>query len=435
MAHLNLPSFVSMIIKRLSDEGHQAYVAGGPVRDFHMNRPITDWDITTSASPEAIRSIFSDTKLFNLKHETVTLVHQGEHFDVTSFRGKTRSLRGDLAHRDFTINAMAFDPLSKQILDPFGGREDAGKKILRAVLDPDHRFAEDPLRLMRAVRISLELGFQIEKRTFEAMEKNAFRLELVARERIREELLKILMTRNPSRGFAMMLQSGLLDTFLPELREGYLMRQNAHHRYTVFKHVMLTVDGVKAKPHLRLTALFHDIAKPRTREKSGDTWRFLGHEKASAELAREIMTRLRFSRAARERVVNLIENHMIGYTPEWSNGAVRRLIQRVGRKNIEDLLEFRKADIAAHGKKNRGMELLKELKARIDKMLEEEPPQGLFQLAVDGNDVKHILGLREGPRVGMVLRDLKEMVTDHPQLNDREKLISIIETKKRSGSS
>ena len=429
MANLNLPSFVTLIIKRLSDKGHKAYLAGGPVRDFHMNRPITDWDITTSACPDEIRSIFSDTRLFSLKHETITLVHQGEHFDVTGFRGKTHSLKDDLAHRDFTINAMAFDPLSQRILDPFGGREDAGKKILRAVLEPDLRFEEDPLRLMRAVRIALELGFHIEKRTFEAMKKNAILLEQVARERIREELMRILMTRNPSRGFTIMLQSGLLDTFLPELREGYLMRQNAHHRYTVFKHVMLTVDRVKAKPHLRLTALFHDIAKPRTREKSEDTWRFLGHERASAKLAGEIMTSLRFSRTVRERVVNLIENHMIGYTPEWSNGAVRRLIQRVGRENIKDLLEFRKADIAAHGKKNKGMRLLRELKTRIDKELEEAHSQGIDQLAVDGNDVKHILGIREGPRVGIVLRDLKEMVTDHPQLNDRERLLSILMTK------
>jgi poly(A) polymerase/tRNA nucleotidyltransferase (CCA-adding enzyme) len=393
---------------------------------------VTDWDVTTSASPETIKKLFSDTRLFALRHETVTLVHDGKHYEVTGFRGKTGSLLDDLAHRDFTINAAAFDPLSGRILDPFAGMDDAKRKILRAVGEPGLRFEEDPLRLMRAVRISLELGFRVEKTTLEAMKAKAFLLEKVAPERIREELVRILLVKRPSRGFNMMLRSGLLDQFLPELRKGYLMRQNIYHRHTVFKHQMLCVDEVEAQEHLRLTALLHDIAKPQTRKKSDGKWRFLGHEKASADLAREIMIRLRFSRALTSRVVNLIENHMIGYTPGWSEGAIRRLIRRVGRENMDDLMEFRRADLVAHGTGHGGMELFQELAARIKRVLEDETGEGDIELAVDGNDVIRIVGIPPGPRVGTILRDLTEMVIDSPELNSRESLVSILE-KKRPG--
>ncbi|MFC1884434.1 CCA tRNA nucleotidyltransferase [Thermodesulfobacteriota bacterium] len=429
-----LPSFVESIIRKLKDAGYQAYLVGGPVRDTFIKRPVSDWDVATSATPEKIKKLFSDTRLFALKHETVTLIHEGTPFEITGFRGEANSIQDDLAHRDFTINAMAYDPESGRIVDPFGGMEDAKKKIIKAVGDPSLRFSEDPLRLLRSVRISLELGFRIEKNTYYSIKDNASRLKIVAPERIRGELMKILLSEEPSKGLKMMLQSGLIDYFLPELREGHLMRQNAYHRYTVLKHIMLSVDAVEAKPHLRLTALLHDIAKPRTRKKTQGKWRFLGHEKASAALARDILFRLRFSKAMASRVINLIENHMIGYTPGWSDGAIRRLIRKVGVENIDDLIEFRRADLIAHGLEHKGLELFKEFVNRTGDILSEDFPKKINKLAVDGRDIIRTLDIQPGPQVGNILKELMEMVTDRPELNSREKLISILEKMKGTRS-
>jgi poly(A) polymerase/tRNA nucleotidyltransferase (CCA-adding enzyme) len=435
MDSLKLPPFVESIIRKLKDAGHQAYVVGGPVRDACIKRPVSDWDVATSASSSTIKKLFSDTRLFELKHETSTLLHEGMPFEITCFKGETDSIQDDLAHRDFTINAMAFNPDSGRIEDPFGGMEDAKKKMVKAVGDPSLRFSEDPLRLMRAVRISLELGFRIEKKTFYSIKDNASRLKTVAPERIREELIKILLNEAPSKGLRMMLQCGLLDYFLPELREGHLMRQNAYHKHTVLKHVMLSVDMVRAEPHLRLTALLHDIAKPRMRRKIGAKWSFLGHEKASAALAQEIMLRLRFSKAMTWRVVNLIKNHMIGYTQGWSDGAIRRLIQRVGLEHIDYLIEFRRADLIAHGLENEEMEIFREFESRIRYVLDDGCPERLIELAVDGNDVKSILNVGPGPQVGNILKKLMETVTDRPDLNSREKLVSVLEKMKENQSS
>jgi tRNA nucleotidyltransferase (CCA-adding enzyme) len=427
-----IPNFVSYILKRLKLAGHQAYIVGGAVRDFCLKRPITDWDVATTATPSEIKTIFRDTRLFSLKHDTVTLVDSGNHFEVTTFRGEKNNIEEDLGRRDFTINAMAFDSETVGILDPRGGKADIKQKFLRAVGDPEARFREDPLRLLRAVRFATELKFRIEPETLKTLTQLASLLLGVAAERIREELMKVLVSPKPSTGFNLMFRTGLLKHFLPEILEGYRMRQNSYHRYTVFRHIMETLDRVEPVPVMRLTALFHDIAKPRVREKIDGKWRFLGHEKASAVLCEEIMTRLKFSKDMIRKVTNLIANHMIGYNSGWSEGAVRRLIRRVGQEDIMDLIEFRRADIVAHGLDDQKQDLLVELEKRIMNQLNGPMANTTQDLAVDGYNVMDFLGISPGPTVGRILKELMEKVTDRPAMNNKETLLGLLEQVRRA---
>jgi len=421
-----IPGFVTAIIQRLKAAGYDAYVVGGAVRDALLKRPIVDWDVATSAPAGKIKTIFRDQRQFALRHDTVTLVHSGAHFEVTPFRGGESGLTSDLSRRDFTINAMAFDPRGSKVIDPFHGESDIKQRVLRAVGNPEERFREDPLRLLRCIRLAAELHFRIDSHTSNALGATAPLLSSVAPERIRDELMKILMTRRPSRSFYLMVRSGILKSFLPELLEGYLKRQNPYHRHTIFRHIVETVDSVGPDPVLRLTAVFHDIAKPRTRVKKDGTWRFYGHEKESALLAGEILNRLRFRREVVRRVTHLIRHHMIGYDSAWSDAAIRRLIQRVGADYIHDLLEFRRADLLAHGLTDQDLALTDELQRRGAGQIRREGPTGISELAVDGNIIMEITGLSPGPAVGRVLRGLNEKVLDHPELNNRKALTALI---------
>ncbi|MCP4680814.1 MAG: HD domain-containing protein [Desulfobacterales bacterium] len=428
----SIPKTVIHVLEKLKKAGFQAYIVGGAVRDACLKRPITDWDVATSASPEKIKSVFQDTRYFALKHDTVTLVYSGCQIEVTTFRRDINTLQEDLGHRDFTINSMAYDPDNDRILDPFKGKADIAGKLIRAVGDADARFSEDPLRLLRAVRLANELGFHIDEETRNALANKASMLSSVAHERIREELMLILVTPRPSTGFNILLGTGLLKVIFPELLEGYLKRQNAYHRYTIFKHIMETVDSVKPIPMLRLVALFHDIAKPRVRKKVGKVWRFFGHEEASAILAKEIMARFRFSREIIRNVTNLIKHHMINYNSNWSDGAVRRLIQRVGSDQVMNLLIFRRADIQAHDMNEKDMDLLHELEKRIIGQLNSQISIEIKDLALDGHKVMKVLGLSAGPKVGEILRDLLEKVVDHPELNNEEGLMALLEKKRKN---
>ncbi|MCD6295922.1 MAG: HD domain-containing protein [Deltaproteobacteria bacterium] len=423
-----IPKFVTFILNRLKRAGHHAYIVGGAVRDYCLKRATTDWDVATSATPGEIKTVFHGIRLFALKHDTVTLVDSGHHFEVTTFRGKKNNIEVDLGHRDFTINAMAFDLENEEILDPHGGKSDIKRKLVRAVGDPDARFREDPLRLLRAVRLATELKLRIETETLNTLTRMAPLLRLVAAERIREELMKILISPKPSTGFNLMVKTGLLTHFLPELLEGYKMRQNSYHRYTVFRHIMETLDRVEPDPVLRLTALLHDVAKPRVREKTNGEWRFLGHEKASAGLSEQIMDRFKFSKHMIRKVTNIITHHMIGYNTGWTNGAIRRLIRRVGLEDIMDLIAFRRADIFAHGLNDHKSDILDELEKRIIIQLN-GPMAGTTQdLAIDGYKVMERLGISPGPKVGEILKQLMEKVTDCPEMNNKETLLGLLDT-------
>ena len=424
------PEFVSTVLNRLRDSGHQAYIVGGAVRDMLMHRKVSDWDIATSARPEEIAALFEDISHFSLKHDTVTLLDNDKSYEVTPFRTAFENgttIDEDLGYRDFTVNAMAYDPQEDRLIDPHGGRLDISGKLVRAVRDPRERFLEDPLRLLRAVRVATELRFKIEKQTLQVVTEMADQIAAVAKERIRDELMKILMCPKPSIGFNMLRRTALLEFFLPELLEGYRRRQNTrYHRFTIYRHILDTVDRVDAEPVMRLTALLHDIAKPRVRAKIAGTFRFYGHEEASAELAGEIMDRLKFSKNMIGQVIHLIRHHLIGYDSKWGDPAVRRLIRRVGPQNMDRLLAFRRTDLLAHGIEDIQLPLLTELGERVQRMIERPLAVKPGDLAIDGHTVMEILNLSPGPRIGKVLEQIMDEVIDHPNWNRREKLISLL---------
>ncbi|MBW2354045.1 MAG: HD domain-containing protein [Deltaproteobacteria bacterium] len=429
---LPIPGFVRLVLNRLKTAGYEAYIVGGAVRDSLLKREITDWDMATSASQEEIRAIFRDKRQFTLKHGTVTLVHSGLHFDVTTFRGEKRGLESDLSHRDFTINAMALVLDRGLLIDPWDGLSDIRKRVIRAPGEPEARFREDPLRLLRAVRLAAELKFRIHKKTFSAIKGTAFLIASAAPERVRDELMKILLLPEPSRAFNMTVRTGLLKFLLPELLEGHLKRQNRYHRYTIFRHILETVDRIRPDPVLRLAALLHDIAKPRTRVRRGGTWRFYGHEKKGALMAGEILNRLRFSNQVKNRVVNLVRHHMIGYDSTWSDAAVRRLIRRVGTGEIQGLLILRRADLLAHGLGG-DPRLAAELEMRVKKQIRLKMPIARKNLALNGRDVMEITGLSPGPEVGRILKVLNERVMDNPELNNRDMLTALLRDHSKRG--
>jgi len=426
MTELDIPEFVLFIIKQLHRAGHQAYIVGGAVRDACLGRPATDWDVATSATARNIRTIFIKNQHFSLGHDTVTLVDSGSHFEVTPFKGKTGSLDEDLFLRDFTIDAIAYDTKKKRIIDPLGGKRDILNKLIRSTGDPESRFREDPLRLLRGVRLHAELGFSIEKDTIRHINTLAPLLHNAASERIREELVKILLCKRPSTAFYLAVRTGILQQFLPELLEGYMKRQNAYHRYTIFRHTMETVNAVEPIPVLRLTALLHDVAKPRVRKKVDGIRHFYGHDEASADLAKKIMGRLKFSKEMTGKVTHLIRHHMISYHAGWGQAAVRRFIRRVGTRDIADLIRFRRADIKAHGLETTDMKLLDELEQRIKDQLRTPSALSTKDLAINGEEVMENLRLSPGPEVGKTLNSLLEKVIERPELNNKKALLGLL---------
>ena len=425
----NIPDTVLMISERLVKRGYQAFVVGGAIRDSLLGHQANDWDVATDAMPDTIHNLFPEMTRFDLKHGTVTLVSKGSHFEITTFRGTggfSSRIEEDLAHRDCTFNAMAYDISNKKIIDPFEGQRDIERKIVRAVLDPSERFHEDPLRMMRVIRLSVELGYTIEPATLIAIQPMAEAIDMVAKERVRDELLKVLLVRKPSTGFHLMRKSDLLKRILPELIEGYRKQQNNYHKYTIYRHIMETVDSINSDPILRLSALFHDIAKPRVRERINGRWRFLGHASASAELTKEIMVRLKFSNEMIDRVTHLIVHHMFDYKQNLSDKAVRRFIKRIGPDNIDDLMAIRKADDYAHGWGAEFEKYIERFKSRIDSQIRESYPFTISGLAVNGHDVMNILGLQPGPQVGEMLNQLLEIVIEKPEYNQKGKLLEIL---------
>ncbi|MFC1840138.1 CCA tRNA nucleotidyltransferase [Thermodesulfobacteriota bacterium] len=426
--NVELPPFVKTILERLRQHNFMAYVVGGALRDVILGRGIIDWDISTNADTGEIKSVFSDTRHYSLKHETVTLVKPGNHFEITTMRGKGSpelNINTDLNHRDFTINAMAYDDINGIILDPHDGRIDIEKKIVRGVLDPEKRFLEDPLRMLRAVRIAAELGFKIENKTLNCISINSELLKSVSVERIRDEFLRILLAERPSRPLNILRKTGLLKEIIPELLEGYRKKQNKWHRYTIYRHVMEAIDHIPSTPVLRLAALLHDIAKPRVREKINGEFHFYNHEKASAGIAKEIMERLRFSNEEVRKVTSIVSLHMIDYNSSWSDGAVRRLMKRAGN-DIDDLIRLRRADIQAHGIEHNEYVILDELEHRIKQVGGKKSALRISDLAVDGKKIMNILNLKQGPDVGNILNRLHEMVIDDPDFNTEERLIEFL---------
>ena len=434
-----VPAAILDLLRRLQRAGHRAYLVGGCVRDILRGVPVSDWDIATIARPVEVLRIFPSAIPTGLKHGTVTVPTEVGPCEVTTFRiewGYTDArrpdrvefvtdLEADLARRDFTVNAIAWDPLHGEEVDPFGGRADLSARLLRAVGSPVERFREDGLRPIRAARFAATLEFELEPGTEAALGEARAEVARVAAERLRDELMKLLGAPRPSRGFEVLRKAGLLAILLPELQACVAVPQNRYHAYDVYFHTVYAVDSAPAeKPIVRLAALFHDMGKPLTRvERENGDATFYNHEFESARLAEVAMTRLRFGRDAVEQVVHLVRYHMFDYRPEWTDAAVRRFVQKVGVDKIADLFDLRIADNVGNGLKTGFPHYLEEFRARIEGVLAAKAALTLGDLKVDGTDVMRELGLPPGPRVGEVLGWLLEQVVEEPSLNERDRLL------------
>jgi len=452
---MEIPKEVLEVVEKLKENGFEAYIVGGCVRDFLRGVEPEDWDVTTNAKPEEIMKIFPKS-FYENRFLTVTVLTGSQNpklkeIEITTFRkeakytdkrhpdfvGFAKTLEEDLARRDFTINAMAIDVGRRKeeegirIIDLFGGQEDLKNKIIRAVGDPRERFSEDALRMMRAVRFSVTLGegWKIEEKTEEAIKENAFWISAISKERIRDEFLKIIMSERAAEGIERMRQLGLLKYIIPELEEGYKVTQNKHHIYDCYEHYLRSLDYAAKKGfnmYVRLAALFHDIGKPRTKKGEGPDATFYGHEIVGAKMTAQILNRLRFPKKDIEKIVKLVRYHLFYYNPgEVGESSVRRLLRKVGKENIEELLQVRMADRIGSGVPKAEPYKLRHLRYMIEKVSRD--PISVKMLKVNGNDVMEILKIKPGPKVGQILHILLEEVIEDPKKNEKEFLKKEIE--------
>lgn len=451
-----IPPHIVDVCRRLHESGYEAWLVGGAVRDLVRGRGAKDFDVATSAHPHEVTQVFGRKRVVPTgeKHGTVTVLvdrptGEREHVEVTTFRGEGAYSDGrrpdqvsfvgtideDLWRRDFTMNAIAYDPIADRLADPTGGRKDLSAGIIRAVGNPLDRFREDGLRALRAVRFAAQHGFRLEPQTEAAIPAALDVFRKVSAERVRDELIKILSSEKPSVGLELMRTTGLLGEVIPELLEGVGFRQNKHHSYDVWFHTLATVDATvlfspTTSPFIpRLAALLHDVAKPRTAQPHPNDPQdntFFRHEVVGAEMADQILRRLKLSTRDREAVVNLVRNHMFWYTPEWTDGTVRRFISRVGKEAIPDLFALRAGDVHARGRGEDPGTEIDELKRRVDRELAQASALKVSDLALGGADVMRILGCRPGPIVGEVLRRLLERVLDDAELNTYERLEALV---------
>jgi putative nucleotidyltransferase with HDIG domain len=347
------------------------------------------------------------------------------------------SLTEDLARRDFTMNAIAFDPLAGRMTDPFDGRGDLGRRLVRAVGDPVARFREDGLRPMRAVRQATQLVFTIDPPTKLAIAQALDSFRKVSGERIRDELLKLLGAERPARGVELLRETGLLAEVIPELLEGVGFHQNRFHKFDVFGHGLATLDAVEGDVVLRLGALLHDVGKPRTAAPRPDApgeHTFYRHEHLGAEMAEGIGRRLKLANAERESVRLLVADHMFFYAPEWSDGTVRRFVRRVGVEHLPALLALREADVQGRGFGEDRDGETRELRQRVATVAAADAALSTKDLALDGRDVMRILGIPPSRKVGELMEALLERVLDDPALNTREALEALLRSEPFTGS-
>ena len=414
---------------------------GGCVRDMFAGRPVHDWDVATDARPKELLAIFPGAIPTGVEHGTVTVVRGGRHFEVTTLRGEgtysdgrrpdwvefVDDIQADLARRDFTVNAIAVDPLDGKVIDPFDGRGDLERKILRAVGDPKERFSEDGLRVLRAARFVATLGFDLDAATEAAIAPTLDTFRKVAQERVRDEWLKAMTARLPSRAFEVMRRTGILAVTCPELLEGHGLEQNRWHAYDVWRHVLECMDACSGDPILRLAALLHDVGKPRTRAWSDDTsdYTFYDHDRVGAEMTESIAGRLRLSNDDRARVVALVRHHLFHYRSDWSDAAVRRWIRRVGADRIEDLWVLNEADVRAKGlDPSEDLAALSGLREHVARVLAEGAALSTRDLKINGHDLMRELGVPPGRVIGKLLDALLDLVTVDPSLNEREILVA-----------
>jgi len=449
---MKIPKEILNIINKLQKADFEAYLVGGCVRDLLLKSPSADrpkdWDITTNARPEEIQKMFPDS-IYENQFGTVAVKTKATDptlkiIEITTFRkeGKytdkrhpdtitfAKTLEEDLSRRDFTINAMAIEIQKSKIkiIDPFNGQKDLKDKLIRTVGNPDERFQEDALRLMRAIRFSCELNFNLEAKTLAAIKKNSSLLRFIAKERIRDEFIKIINTPNASKGLLLLQETNLLKQFIPEIEKSIGVSQNKHHIYTVWEHLWRSLDYASQKNYsleVKLASLFHDIGKPITKEGEGKDATFYNHEIVGAKIVRQILTRLKFPGDQADKILLLVRYHGFVYDPEiTTDAAIRRLLIKVGKDNISALAQVREADRIGSGCPKAVPFRLRHFLFKIEKIIQqlEGKEPSLKMLKINGNDVMEILKIQPGPKIGMLLNILLEEILDEPEKNKKEYL-------------
>ena len=436
----SLPKEVGNALKTLEKGGFEAYLVGGCTRDLLLNKKPKDWDITTNAKPEEIINLFPKT-FYENSFGTVTVVFEEskdetlKNIEVTPYRkeGKysdkrhpdaisfSATLEEDLARRDFTINALAYNPSKGQVIDLYKGQEDLKDKLIRTVGNSDLRFEEDGLRLIRAVRLATELEFTIEENTKKSIKNKSYLIKDIAIERVRDEIIKIIMSKKPLNGFYLLEETGLLEHILPEFREGIGMEQNEAHSFHVWEHTLKTMQHSADKDwplHVRLGALFHDIGKPKTREWSErkNNWTFYGHDVVGAKMTKKVMERLKFSREMTEIVTKLVRYHLFfSDVDKITMSAVRRIVRNMGKDYIWDLMKVRACDRIGTGRPKEAPYRLRKYEAMIEEAMRD--PISVSMLKINGQKIIEIGQIEPGPKIGQVLNALLGEVLEEPAKN------------------
>jgi len=440
---MEIPKEVKTIINKLKKHGFEAFVVGGCVRDLLRGDAPKDWDVATSAKPEEIQKVFPksfyENKFLTVTVQTGSKDSSTKEVEITTYRSESKytdkrhpdevkfakNIQEDLARRDFTINAIAIGLLKSdvnKVIDPFGGQQDLKDKIIKAVGVAQDRFSEDALRTMRAVRFATTLDFTIEGKTAIAIKKNASLLKAISKERIRDELVKIIMADKAAQGIEMLRELGLLKHIMPELEEGYQVTQNKHHVYDCYEHALFSLKYAAQKGfnlYVRMAALLHDIGKPKSKRGEGPNATFYNHEVIGARMAAQLLTRLRFSQKDAEKITKLVRFHLFYYNvDEVTESSVRRLVRQVGQENTEELLQVRMCDRIGSGVPKAEPYKLRHLKYVIDKVSQD--PISVKMLKVTGNDVMKELDIQPGPKVGQILDILLSYVLEDPKNNQKE---------------
>ncbi len=440
---MNIPNEVQNIIGLLKKYRYEAYIVGGCVRDLLQNKEPKDWDITTNAKPEEIQKIFPKT-FYENQFLTVTVQTGSQNsslkeIEITTYRSEAKytdkrhpdeikfakTIKEDLGRRDFTMNAIALSLSGTDIdgiIDPFGGQKDLKNKIIRAVGIPENRFSEDALRMFRAVRLATVLDFSIEEKTSQAIKENSSWVKVISQERIRDELMKMIIAEKPAQGIELLRTLDLLKYVIPELEQGYGINQNKHHIYEVYEHNLRSLEYAAKKnfnKYVRIAALFHDIAKPQTKRGEGLNATFYGHEIAGAKMTNQILHRLKFPKKDIEKITKLVRYHLFYYNvDEVSESSVRRLVRQVGLENMDELLQLRMSDRIGSGVPKAEPYKLRHLKYIIEKVSQD--PISVKMLKVSGNDIMEILKIDPGPKIGQILDILLGYALFDPTKNQKE---------------
>lgn len=433
---MKLAPSAQKIIQTLQNKGYEAFAVGGSVRDILMGRNTHGWDFTTNATPQQILKTFPDS-FYDNQFGTVGIKMPDDIYEITTYRSEEgykdhrhpdkivwgKTLIEDLKRRDFTINAIAFD--GTQIIDPHGGQEDLKNKIIKTVGNPNDRFSEDALRMMRAVRIASELGFMVNPDTFSAIKNNANSLKEISVERIHDELLRILGSEYAADGVLLLKNSGLLTMIIPELEPAFTVQQKSpdrHHVYDVGTHSIMALKHCPSPdPIVRLATLLHDIGKIQTFKVLNGVITFYNHEVVSTKITKKILARLKFSRKDTEKILTLIRWHQFTVDERQTDSALRRFIRHVGKENLEDMLALRIGDRLGGGARETSWRL-ELFKKRLEEV--QKQPFSVTDLKIDGHDVMNVLGVKPGPIIGKTLNTIFAEVEAGTLPNERENLIT-----------